>query len=239
MKKKSYWQIHEPLFLKKANLDYFNKKILCVKGDQESDYIFNIIKDSPVNSIILDIGAYIGDTCIYLSKKLKEIKRDDIKIYCFEPNEEYCNEINKEVSKYKLNITVINKIISNKKQTLYIKREQASATMYDECFNNNKPEQKKYESLTLDDFKMKNIFLCKIDVEGHEPEVLEGGIETLKNTEYVYVEQWNDIHFKKRHTKKLEGSHNIRILEQLKKINKNLYPIQKIQKNILYKNIFD
>ena len=237
MKKKSYWQTHDPLFLETAKLDYFNKEILCVKGNKETDYIFNIIKDAPINSIILDIGAFNGDTGIYLATKLKNINRSDIKIYCFEPNLEYCKEIEKAVKENKLNIIIINKLLSNKQTTLYMKKFEGSGTMYDSCYNNNTSEQVKYESLTLDDLKITNIYFCKIDVEGHEPEVLEGGIKTLKNTKYIYLEQWNDKHFKKRHTKKLNGSHNIRILEQLKKINKNLYPIQKIQKNILYKNI--
>ena len=42
--------------------------------------------------------------------------------------------------------------------------------------------------MKLDDFKIKQIKLLKIDAEGYEPEVLSGSIATLSQTEYVAVD---------------------------------------------------
>jgi FkbM family methyltransferase len=49
----------------------------------------------------------------------------------------------------------------------------------------------------LDEFKIKNISLVKIDVEGHEKEVVEGGVQTLKNSGWppIIVEVWKAIWF--------------------------------------------
>ncbi len=48
---------------------------------------------------------------------------------------------------------------------------------------------------------------------------------------------WNDNHFKSRHGHKLSGSHNKRILDRIDNINKNFKPLQKIEKNVIFKNI--
>jgi hypothetical protein len=46
---------------------------------------------------------------------------------------------------------------------------------------------------TLDSFNLTNINFIKIDVEGHEKEVLEGSIETLKRNNYpkILFESWD------------------------------------------------
>ena len=102
--------------------------------------------------------------------------------------------------------------------------------MYDTCYSSSI----KYEAITIDSLNIKNVYFAKIDVEGHEPEVLEGAKNTLNKTKFLYIESWNDEHFKKRHIHKLSGSHNERILSEINKINTFFYPIRKIEKNILY-----
>ncbi|MBI96615.1 hypothetical protein CL656_05665 [bacterium] len=229
-----YYLKHDQSFLKYADLKFFNKEILDLKPSDENKYILNIIKNAPKNAIILDIGAYNGDTTIYLASNLKKIGRDDIKIICFEPNSKHCENIVKYKQSLKLNIEIVNKLISNIKQTMYMKKNEGSGTMYDTCYNVNNI---KYESISLDELNIdkSKIFFTKIDVEGHEPEVLAGASNTLKNSKYIYIEVWNDEHFKSRHKFKLSGSHNKRILDEIKNINVAFKPLQKIEKNILFK----
>lgn len=226
----AYYMVHDPVFTQKANLKYFNKKILNISGLKETMFLFNLVKDAPSNSVILDIGAFNGDTSIVISKMLKNINRNDLKIICFEPNVQNCNKIKQAKEKFNLNIDIINKIISNKEQTLYMKKNEGAGTMYDTCYSNSV----KYDAITIDSLDIQNVYFAKIDVEGHEPEVLEGARNTLKQTKFIYVESWNDGHFKNRHLHKLTGSHNERILNQINQINTNFYPIQKVEKNILY-----
>jgi FkbM family methyltransferase len=228
-----YYMTHDKNFLENADLSMFNKKILDLNNLGENIYIFNIIKELPENAVVLDIGSYTGDTSIYISKKLKEINRSDIKIICFEPNTKHCSNIINYKEHFGLNIEVYNKIISDCEQRLYMKKNEGAGTMYDTCYKNNIY----YDSISLDSLELKNIQFCKIDVEGHEPEVLAGAINTLLNCKYIYIEMWNDEHFKSRHGNKLDGSHNKRILNNLKLINNKFKPIQKIEKNILFQNI--
>ena len=91
-----YWQEHDKEFLENIQDTYFNKQILNYNLDQENEFITNILLKSPKNSVFLDVGAHNGSTCIPISKKLKNKKRNDIRIIAFEPNKELSNEINKK-----------------------------------------------------------------------------------------------------------------------------------------------
>tara|TARA_B110000858_G_scaffold197818_1_gene260905 strand:- start:6189 stop:6899 length:711 start_codon:yes stop_codon:yes gene_type:complete len=231
-----YYMVHDKSFMENADLKYFDREILDIVQYKENEYLFNIIKDAPKDAIILDIGAYTGDTSIYLAKKLNTINRNDIRFICFEPNSRLCQHCLRLTKVHNLNIVIVNKIISDKKQILYMKEDQGAGTMYDNCYDSNNI---KYESITLDELNIdaSKVFFTKIDVEGHEPEVLAGGVKTIKDSKYIYIEMWNDNHFKSRHGHKLSGSHNKRILDRIDNINKNFKPLQKIEKNVIFKNI--
>ena len=99
-----YYMIHDKEFLKNADLSKFNDKILDLNLSNENKLLFNIIKTLPKNAIVLDIGAFKGDTSIFIAMKLNNIKRHDIKIICFEPNPNHCDNIIKHKEKYRLNI---------------------------------------------------------------------------------------------------------------------------------------
>jgi len=51
----------------------------------------------------------------------------------------------------------------------------------------------KIDVTTLDSYKLKNISMIKIDVEGHEEEVLKGAVDTIKkNHPIIFVENLVD-----------------------------------------------
>jgi len=221
-----YYMKHDKEFLSTADTSKFNKNILDLNFFQECHYLYKIIEKSPKNSIILDIGAYNGDTSLYISKLLKKQGRMDIKIICFEPNKEHCSIIMNEKNKYGLNIDIYNNIISDDTKRLYMKKNEGPGTMYDTCYKSSVY----YDSITIDSLNL------EIDVEGHEPQVIMGSIQTLSDCKYLYVELWNDEHFRERHSKKMEGSHNRRVLKSINSIDTNFLPIQKIEKNIIFEN---
>jgi FkbM family methyltransferase len=226
---KQYWETHDPDFLNNAKLEYFNKKILSYNLKQENDFIVNILLNSPKNVVFLDIGAFDGSTCLYIAKKLKEKKRDDIKILAFEPNLSLSNKINNESKKNNLNVKCINIVVSNNNTGVFKKTDEGAGTMYNTHFKNDK-----YDSDTLDNIlnklKIDKVFFMKIDTEGHEPKVLEGAKNILKNTSHLYIEVWSDTHYEERSSKKIK--YNKIIIDNLK----DFYAIQKIEKNYYFKN---
>jgi FkbM family methyltransferase len=222
-----YWEVHDPDFLKYANLKYFNKDILNLNVQQENAKLFDIMKSSPLGSRFVDVGAFNGDTTLDIARKLKAYGRTDIQIIAIEPNTRHCEFIMKCATKESLNVEVIQKVASDDQgyATIFGKGK-GSGTMY------MKSSEGSFESDTLDNIlkKYDSIFLMKIDTEGHEDKVLAGAKSILKDLKYLYIEMWNDEHYFKR-TNRVHA-YNRAILSYLGKF----YALQKIEKNVLFRN---
>lgn len=231
----NYYLKHDENFLKSFNLKFFNYNILDYDVNKENHFIFNILKSSPKNSILLDIGAYRGDTCINISRLLKQNNRSDVKILAFEPNKEHVNYMNRIINEEKLNIKIYEIVISSKKDVIIKKSNEGAGTMYGFHFENNE-NGTKFKTNTLDNIlqqeNINDVFFVKIDVEGHEPDVLEGSINTLQNIKHLYIEMWNDKHAYTRLLKNSNYSHN----KSISKYLQDFFPIQKIEKNIYFKH---
>ena len=223
----NYWKIHDPDFLKYANIKHFNKDILKLNVKQENEKLFDILQSSPIGSKFVDVGAFNGDTTLDIARKLKACGRTDIQMIAIEPNTKNCECIEKCVTKESLNVEVIKKVASNDQgYATVMGKEQGSGTMYTQS------SQGSFELDTLDNI-LKNydsIYLMKIDTEGHEDKVLAGAQHILNDVKYLYIEMWNDGHYFKR-TNKVH-SYNRAILSNLGKFN----ALQKIEKNVLFRN---
>ena len=120
------------------------------------------------NATIFDIGAWKGDTAYFFSKKCS----DDAKIYAFEPDN-YAYEILEKVkNKYKLNNVITKNILFSNTE-----KEIDFISMISDV-----PAVKK-NAITIDKFVEENniekIDFIKMDVEGAEITILEGGIKTI------------------------------------------------------------
>jgi hypothetical protein len=73
-----------------------------------------------------------------------------------------------------------------------IKRVQCIVFLSNETKKQCEPIIKKIKVTTLDSKNFQNISFIKLDVEGMEIEVLEGGIETIKRERpVIFIEIWN------------------------------------------------
>jgi FkbM family methyltransferase len=203
-------------------VDYFNKKYHGITSNYIDWGVYfygglekGLVKyiKSQINSFeyFLDIGSNSG------TLSLPFIDENNLKIICFEPLK-YNYE--KLIKNYRLNNALRNNefhniALSDKSGDSYINfnevHENIGTASIDENRqkNNEKKEKIKIEKLdNLYQFKNKNIFI-KIDVEGHEKEVLDGSIDILKNNKILmYLETRND-----------------KLLEDLKNLNfKIFYP---------------
>ena len=91
-----------------------------------------------------------------------------------------------------------------------------------------------YKADTLDNIlnKYENIYLIKIDTEGHEDKVLEGAQTILQNIQYLYIEMWNDGHYFNR--TQIKKRYNREILSYLTSFN----ALKKMEKkNVLFEKI--
>lgn len=151
---------------------------------------------SKPNASIFDIGANVGAFAVKLANNT-----EDNTIYAFEPNPYVYKHFVKNLDNNKpaSNSIIPNMLgVGHKKESLGFIWEKANSG--GGKFTKEK-KQDKLEIISLDHYvkehKISNIDFVKIDVEGFEPFVVEGAVETIQNElPVVYIEVspkwWND-----------------------------------------------
>lgn len=129
--------------------------------------------DKIKNKDIIDVGAYIGDTAIILSKYTNQ------KVFAFEPMTQNYNSLEENIKLNELTNVLPQKIgLGSEKSTMSISIANGSSKIGADG------QTEKIEVTTLDDFvkenSLSNIGLIKVDVEGFEQEFLKGAINTIK-----------------------------------------------------------
>ncbi|MDA7449719.1 FkbM family methyltransferase [Candidatus Pelagibacter ubique] len=155
-------------------------------------------------NLFFDIGCHLGNySDIIISNYPKAV------VYMFEPQKKIFDKIKIKYEK-NLNVYIYNLAISNKKsyQNLYINKFDVASTLskinlQDELLKKRAryfgedpskmiEEIQNIETIKLDEFinekKIKNIDLIKIDTEGHEFEVLDGLRENIQKIKFILIE---------------------------------------------------
>ena len=146
-----------------------------------------LLKDLPNNSYIIDAGAHVGDTGLYLAKILdNKYKKKNIKVIMIEPDKTKINFINKMAKLNNLNNIVTKNIgISDKKSKAKIDKNFHPGGW--KIIENNKNGNIIID--TLDNIcNNLNISLIHLDVEGMEYKCLLGSKNIIKNTKYIMIE---------------------------------------------------
>lgn len=161
---------------------------LCNYGYWENNLIKYAEQYLHENSIILDIGANIGTWSIPLAIKNR-------KIYSFEPyNSSFyalCGNIfinKKETSIYPYHTALTNDAT---KHTSMILPESVNKGGCKLITTNSASLEQRYNLSTLDTFQFEKVDFIKLDVEGHELNVLKGGVDTiLRCKPVIFFECW-------------------------------------------------
>lgn len=153
----------------------------------------------PINTII-DIGANKGQ---FAKKALKAFPR--ARIYCFEPLPEALNELEELVKKENLGrVKTFNLALGNRESEVQMfhhldHNDSSSLLKTTKLYENHYPVAKKQREIsvhltTLDRIAEKNQelsvpeILIKVDTEGYEKFVIEGGKETFKKARACILE---------------------------------------------------
>lgn len=139
---------------------------------------------------VLDIGANIGNHSIFFANKFKNV-------YAFEPNPATYEvlKINCTFVAEQKNITTVNVGLSDKEASLpfHINRSNIGGSQIIDVNHESIKDAIQINVKTLDqliEFKDASVALIKIDVEGHELNVLKGAKDTiLKNMPAILFEQ--------------------------------------------------
>jgi FkbM family methyltransferase len=152
------------------------------------------------SGMVLDIGANLGTFCVPLARKIPKLK-----FHAFEPqriiNYQLCANI---IINGLDNVQTYELALSDKDAQLnlvmpdYAKETNIGAFSIDREVRKNEYEcattsvTNKIYLVPLDLLAFSDVKLIKIDVEGHELEVLQGGLETIKANNYppIIFEAW-------------------------------------------------
>ena len=147
-----------------------------------NEYLLNQIKFNE-NDLVIDCGANIGELGYYLNYKFG-IKN----VIAIEPDKQEFEklQLNTNYSNYlPLNYALYNK---NGEIGFYLNNETADSSV----FADKSLTQVSVKTITLNELfknqKIKKCKLLKLEAEGAEPEILEGGLEVLKHIEYISVD---------------------------------------------------
>lgn len=119
------------------------------------------------NEVIVDLGAYNGDTIIDYLKVYGP--NNYKKIYCYEITDESFEHLKNNLKHYK-NINYVQKAVSDSCGTVYINKSQIDSSA--NRVSNSGTEA--VEAATIDDDINEKVTLIKMDIEGFEQKALMG-----------------------------------------------------------------
>ncbi len=166
-------KIYKWLVPKKFELANIYRYLLLTKKLESEMFIVKDLCLKKRNAI--DIGANIGLFTYFFSKHFE-------KVISFEPLNEVTskliesNLINVELKKYALSD-------KNSSSKIYIPKIDGEEFVHSRAslrVQTHKSKEQRVETRRLDDFEFVDVDLIKIDVEGHEMEVIIGGQKTIK-----------------------------------------------------------
>jgi FkbM family methyltransferase len=180
--------------LKSYDLELNTAKNLTIKADLRENIFFTLLKygyykhqvteDFIISSIVsknntvIDIGANIG----WISLILAESVGSSGKVYSFEPSSKIFNYL-KQISEKRKQIFPYKMAMSNENGEVSFTNEKYSDLSH--ISSNTTKNSETVECKTLDRFvseqNITSIDLIKVDVEGHDCQVIEGGLKTLES----------------------------------------------------------
>ena len=168
-----------PIYLRSPSSDVSIYKQIFI--DQEYNCI---LKKSP--EIIVDAGANIGLSAIYFAKKYPKSK-----ILAIEPEINNFNLLKENTAKYK-NIVPIQAALWNKNTKISIANPEGSSCAFITKEDKNSKKSNKVQAITVDkiikDYKLKQIDILKIDIEGAEKEVFEDTSKWINKVNCIAAE---------------------------------------------------
>lgn len=179
--------------------DYVRPLKHLVFGKSDVYYVVDVIKRaregaSPVE-VVLDVGAAVGDKTLTFLRQFPQAT-----IYCFEPQPIARQRFEKRTAPWKDRVLLFDYGLYSENQevflTIYSYRDASSMLPLQKFMRTEGKSELGREKITvrrLDDcvrnLSITKIDLIKIDVEGVEKEVLEGGIDSLRNkVDNVFIE---------------------------------------------------
>lgn len=180
--------------------------------------VSNDILKNTKDGIVLDIGANMGSYAVPVAAANPKLQ-----IYCFEPQRIVFYQLCTNILFNRLdNIYAFNHGLSDSKWTKILEVPDYNNEQNIGAFSVDNDVRKEgylvvthgnlepINAICLDSMNLKNVRFIKLDVEGHELEVLQGAVETIKSSNYppILFESW-DFKFPDKKEKLFSYLHSI------------------------------
>ena len=178
--------IQYKLALPNSDKDHLQRLILNTNSPYEVGMLRDMASRLSEDSVVLDVGANIGNHSIYLASIV------GCKVICFEPDSSLVAAIEYSAKKNSLG----KKITTH---TVAVGDVEGFCVL---AMNPDNPDSVGSQQvvvgsgnvsmITIDSLQLDTVDCMKIDVEGFEEQVLIGALDTIKKTKpIIYAEAWN------------------------------------------------
>jgi FkbM family methyltransferase len=148
--------------------------------------------------VFADVGAWFGIYTLLAADLVDKMG----KVYAFEPDPKARDFLEKNLKiNQKINVEVLPFAVSSDSVSKWITNQPASSlTRVYSAGENHTQTDISVGAVTLDDFfkDRKLPDMIKIDVEGHEVEVVEGGLRTLSNPSTTIILELHSLLLRRR-----------------------------------------
>lgn len=170
-----------------------------IDGWQYQEYLFTFLEKNNIKTYgkdIIDVGANNGSFSIDFS----HLVGDEGKVHSFEPQRIIYYQLCGNVFMNGIdNVYCYNNAVGDTHEDVKIEKpnyyNDGFVNFGDVKVQNSLQDNFEYvKCTTLDSFDFKDVVFIKIDVQGYEPYVLRGAVETIKkHRPYLYVEFEEDL----------------------------------------------
>lgn len=159
---------------------------ITTSGDFFEAAILDELARRITGGVLVDAGAMIGNHTAYLAAFVPHAA-----IHAFEPEPANLALLHRNVDRYP-GVEVHPVALSDRGRTMWLHRDDPQNMGHTEVVDEQADGARRVRALPLDAYQLEAVRLLKLDVEGHEPEVLAGAAATLARCHpLVLLEDWH------------------------------------------------
>jgi len=131
-------------------------------------------------STFIDIGANVGEVSLYFADR-------NVSVYSFEPDPNCFRALKKNLEN-RSNVILFNIALSNEDgfKKFYLKSDSADSSLH--FVHGSEASQSQVRKLDSFELDIQRDTCLKMDAEGHEPEVILGGVSTFSKIDIVSID---------------------------------------------------